>query len=292
MQSQLLVTVIVPVWNDVDRILLCVEALKAQTLNNNEYEIFVVDNGSTDGTYEKLLSQTGITLLQESNPGSYSARNKGLKEARGKYVAFTDSDCIPDDKWLENLISCAIDKPSMGIIAGDIQFFKENTLVEASALAYEELFSMDQETYAKLGLCITANWLSDREVIINNSGFDTSLKSGGDHEMAQRLTEQGLKVYFCEDAIVMHPARNKKEILKKRKRVIGGVWDKSVSKVKTIRLIINSSKLYIKRSMKIFVSSDFSLQKRFSVYGIITLIFITSLREIARLSLGQKSSRS
>ena len=292
MQSQLLVTVIVPVWNDVDRILLCVEALKAQTLKNNEYEIFVVDNGSTDGTYEKLLSQTGITLLQESNPGSYSARNKGLKEARGKYVAFTDSDCIPDEKWLENLISCAINKPSMGIIAGDIRFFKENTLVEASALAYEELFSMDQETYAKLGLCITANWLSDREVIINNSGFDTSLKSGGDHEMSQRLTEQGLRVYFCQDAVVMHPARNKKEILKKRKRVIGGAWDKSASKVKAIRLIINSLKLYIKRSIKIFVSSDFSLQKRFSVYGIITLIFITSVKEIARLSLGQKSSRS
>ena len=292
MNQELLITVIVPVWNDIDRILLCVEALKAQTLKNNEYEIFVVDNGSTDGTYEKLLSQTGITLLQESNPGSYSARNKGLKEARGKYVAFTDSDCIPDEKWLENLISCAINKPSMGIIAGDIRFFKENTLVEASALAYEELFSMDQETYAKLGLCITANWLSDREVIINNSGFDTSLKSGGDHEMSQRLTEQGLKVYFCEDAIVMHPARNKKEILKKRKRVIGGAWDKSVSKVKAIRLITNSLKLYIKRSIKIFVSSDSSLKKRFSVYGIITLIFITSVKEIARLSLGQKSSRS
>ena len=292
MQSQLLVTVIVPVWNDIDRILLCVKALKAQTLKNNEYEIFVVDNGSTDGTYEKLQSQCGITLLRESNPGSYAARNKGLKEARGKYVAFTDSDCIPDDKWLENLISCAIDKPSMGIIAGDIQFFKENTLVEASALAYEELFSMDQEAYAKLGLCITANWLSDREVIINNSGFDTSLKSGGDHEMAQRLTEQGLKVYFCEDAIVMHPARNKKELLKKRRRVIGGAWDKSSTRLKSVKLGINATKLFLKRCPKVLLNRGFTFQCKFSVFIIVTSIYMISLSEIIKLSLGYKSSRS
>ena len=233
MSKSVLVSIIVPVWNDKARILACIEALKQQRIDFAATEIIIVDNNSTDNTYETLLDVEGIKLLQEAAPGSYAARNKGLNSASGKFVAFTDSDCVPDINWLNALIASYKDSPNVGVVAGDVQFFKdEYSNAEDSALLYESIFSMNQESYASQGLCITANWLSERSLLLEQGGFDSRLKSGGDHEMAKRLSSQGYSVIFSKEAVVNHPARNKREIFKKRRRVIGGAWDKSSGAIK------------------------------------------------------------
>lgn len=94
MTSNVKVSVIVPVWNDERRVVKCINALKNQQFVPEAYEIIIIDNGSTDRTFEEIQRIEGITVLQELQPGSYAARNKGLSAAKGHYVAFTDSDCI------------------------------------------------------------------------------------------------------------------------------------------------------------------------------------------------------
>lgn len=291
--SNLKVSVIVPVWNDPIRILKCVEALKSQSLCSKTYEIIIVDNGSSDNTYERICELNGITAIQELNPGSYAARNKALQIASGEYLAFTDADCIPSKTWLESLVNCAEKVSDIGVVAGEINFFKDPCdNVENAAVAYESLFSMDQKTYANQGVCITANWLSKRSKLLELSGFNTNMKSGGDHEMAQRITQTGSPVVYCPTAIVSHPARNRTEILKKRRRVIGGAWDKSQSKFKSLILVWRAVKLYIKRTLIILLSRDVKLSNKFSIFGVISSIFFVSLIEIFRLSIGHESSRS
>jgi glycosyltransferase involved in cell wall biosynthesis len=92
-----LLSVIVPVWNDESRIGQCIDALKRQSLDSALFEIIVVDNGSTDSTATVVSRYTNVVLLYEPQPGSYAARNTGLRHARGEYVAFTDSDCVPEE---------------------------------------------------------------------------------------------------------------------------------------------------------------------------------------------------
>ena len=123
MESEILISVIIPVWNDKDKICKCIQALESQSLSRASYEIIAVDNGSTDGTYEYLESKNTIRLAQEKQPGSYAARNKGINLAKGKFLAFTDSDCIPSFNWLEELVKTIESDQTIGIVAGHVEFF-------------------------------------------------------------------------------------------------------------------------------------------------------------------------
>jgi len=293
MVSDVKVSVIVPTWNDERRVLLCIDALKNQSISKDLFEIIVVDNGSSDNTLKILSSVDGIKLLQEHKVGSYAARNKGLTLAQGEYVAFTDSDCIPDRKWLEELLKKADDIKDFGVIAGEITFFKdEYSNAEPAALNYESFFSMNQKEYAKAGVCITANWLSKKNSLLELGKFKDSMKSGGDHDMAKRLTLAGYMVTFCEDAVVNHPSRNLKEILQKRRRVIGGTWDSINSRFKVPLMLWQAQKLFIKRTMILTFKKKCTLSKKLSVLKVLFLILIVSFDEIAKLFAGKSSSRS
>src|SRR5262245_37657845 len=118
------VSVIVPVWNSPELIAICLSALTAQTYPRDRFEVLVVDNASTDSTAEVARSFPIATVLLERTPGSYHARNRALKEARGEYVAFTDADCIPAPDWLEKAIESALRHPNAGVFAGRIELFR------------------------------------------------------------------------------------------------------------------------------------------------------------------------
>ena len=188
MESEILISVIIPVWNDKDKICKCIQALESQSLSRASYEIIAVDNGSTDGTYEYLESKNTIRLAQEKQPGSYAARNKGINLAKGKFLAFTDSDCIPSFNWLEELVKTIESDQTIGIVAGHVEFFQDNSPFEhGAAFYYEQRFSMNQAEYAKNGACVTANWCSPSFLIKDLGLFNSALKSGGDHELAKRI---------------------------------------------------------------------------------------------------------
>src|SRR2546430_1228645 len=112
-----LVSVILPVYNREKSVARAVESVLAQTYR--PLELIVVDDGSTDGT-RGVLEQFGgrIALLRQPNAGAYSARNLGLRHARGELVAFIDSD----DIWLPHRLSAQVPlmrRPDVGLVFGD-----------------------------------------------------------------------------------------------------------------------------------------------------------------------------
>ena len=90
------VSVIVPVFNSEKYINRCIESILCQSYSN--LEIILVDDGSTDSTYDicKSFFDQRILLLQKENGGASSARNYGLLKAKGKYICFVDSDDVVD----------------------------------------------------------------------------------------------------------------------------------------------------------------------------------------------------
>ena len=92
--SEPLISVVIPAHNAEKYLAEALESVRAQTFP--DYEIIVIDDGSTDRTAELASSYSGVFLLQQSNRGEAGARNTGIRAARGKYVAFLDAD----DVWL------------------------------------------------------------------------------------------------------------------------------------------------------------------------------------------------
>ena len=102
----MLFSVIVPTHNRLHLLKRTIESLLKQTFK--DFEIIVVDDGSTDGTAKYLadLEKNGhvIPILQ-TNKGPAVARNVGIRRAAGKYIAFTDDDCVVPSDWLDKLHS-------------------------------------------------------------------------------------------------------------------------------------------------------------------------------------------
>jgi glycosyltransferase involved in cell wall biosynthesis len=99
------VSVVVPAYNAERTLGDCLSALKRQDLSNGDYEVIVVEDGSADSSANVAQSFDVILLRARSRRGAAAARNVGFRAAEGKWVAFTDADCIPSRGWLRNLLS-------------------------------------------------------------------------------------------------------------------------------------------------------------------------------------------
>jgi glycosyltransferase involved in cell wall biosynthesis len=119
----LLVSIVVAVKNSAAYLTQCLESVAAQTLT--DYEIIVVDGHSTDATEVIARSYARVRFIQQSGSGFADAWNCGLREARGEYFAFIDSD----DRWTPNKLTDQIamlqSDPRLEAVIGKVRFFLE-----------------------------------------------------------------------------------------------------------------------------------------------------------------------
>lgn len=96
-------------------------SLAEQTLPADE--ILVVDNNSSasyDALWEEYAPQLPLRVVVEKEPGIPSARNRGVLEARGEILLFTDDDCRVDPEWVERMVQPFYRNPYIGIVGGEI----------------------------------------------------------------------------------------------------------------------------------------------------------------------------
>jgi glycosyltransferase involved in cell wall biosynthesis len=287
------ISVLIPVWNGENEIKLCLDALMAQTLPRHQFEVVIVNNGSTDRTAEVVSRYPMARLIDEPQPGSYRARNTGLAHLRGKYVALTDADCIPAPSWLENGLVAIKQHPEVGIVGGRVDLFRVSPDDSETCEAYERLFNLNQELYIRHGHCVTANWISPVEVLKAVGGFNANLKSSGDFEMAARVRAAGYPLIYCEGAAVRHPIRGKVvDVVRKRVRVLGGQWTMEKDKLSPIRFAyrttISGARLFL-RALREGPRNPWLKAK---VLGLVALLVISALGEQARLMAGGEPRRS
>ncbi len=180
------VSVVVPVRNGEATIAACVRSILAAEAPSGGVEIIVVDNGSTDST-ARIIRQFPVRLLSASErPGSYYARNEGAAISGGRVLAFTDSDCEVEYRWLTTAIS-RFGNGGIGLVAGGI---KPGFASTRSAWYQCRTKALDQErtlTNSLMPYAQTANCLVSREAFEFLGGFDDSFESGGDADLCWRL---------------------------------------------------------------------------------------------------------
>ena len=148
-----LVSVIIPTYDDWERLNKCLFALSNQTYPQNRFEVIVINNNPND-TVPDSIKKYKCIILKEVEIGSYTARNKGISFSKGDILAFTDSDCIPDTFWIEKAVN-RFDK-GCDRIAGFIDIFPMKANPNLAEL-YDIVFGFDQEVSASNGLSVTAN---------------------------------------------------------------------------------------------------------------------------------------
>ena len=117
-------SIIVPVYNVADYLAKCLDSLLAQDLPQNEYEIIVVNDGSTDDSgviaQQYADKYSNITLINQANQGLSGARNTGIKHSKGNYIQFVDSDDYLEVNVLGTLMN-QIYKEDLDVLRFDYQ---------------------------------------------------------------------------------------------------------------------------------------------------------------------------
>ena len=116
-----LVSVIVVNWNGREFLGECLQSLSQQSFA--DYEVILVDNGSTDGSIEYLQSHfPGFVrvLRNEKNLGFAGGNNQGIKIASGKYIVLLNNDAKADRHWIEELVKAAEEDRQAGMLASKI----------------------------------------------------------------------------------------------------------------------------------------------------------------------------
>lgn len=218
------VSIIIPTYNDADRLMHCLEALEQQTYPVEAYEVLVVDNGSEPPVAFPPGAHPHARLLVEPQAGSYTARNTGLDAARGEVIGFTDSDCIPMPDWIAQGVKALTDNPGCGLVGGLIVLFAQDETHPTASELYEIVTSFRVETFVnRYHFSPTANVFTRRDVFERVGRFNSSLKSGGDFEWGYRVYQAGLPLVYADDVCVRHPARRDyDELRRKALRVVAG----------------------------------------------------------------------
>ncbi len=212
--NQRRVSVVIPAYNAERTLGACLEALARQVRPADE--VVVVDNGSTDGTAALTRSffgrLPGLRLVTEPRAGEAAARNRGVREARGDVIAFTDADCIPHEGWLANAVRALEEWPECAAVAGEVVGYRAGRLVEKylSVAAFptpEEPCVMDGLRFPPPTF-YTANFVVRRHALSRVGLFDENLRIGVDVDLCVRLLRAGLRIGYLPQAVVAHVQRD------------------------------------------------------------------------------------
>jgi glycosyltransferase involved in cell wall biosynthesis len=196
------ISVIVPAFQASATIERCVKALSAQTLPRDQYEVIVVDDGSTDSTATRARQAGARVIRLARNMGPAAARNAGLAIARGEAVVFTDADCEPTEQFLAALTEHLHD-PHVGGSKG-VYLSKQRALVARFVqLEYESRYEHTAR-HDTLDFVDTYACCFRRDDILRIGGFDKRLRACEDQEMSFRLAEAGVRIRFAPDARTYH----------------------------------------------------------------------------------------
>lgn len=197
-------SIIVPAFNAEKTLPKCLVALKNQTIALQNYEIIVVDDGSTDET-ARLAETAGVRVIRQANAGAAAARNIGARAAQSDILLFTDADCVPAFDWSAQMLSVFDDE----FVTGAKGIYK----TESTGLTPRFVQQEYQDKYDRMAGLLQIDFVDTysaayrRTVFLAAGGFDTRYPGASveDQEFSFRLAEMGHRLVFAPKAIVSHP---------------------------------------------------------------------------------------
>ncbi len=199
------VAIIIPHYNDTERLLRCLTTLMPLvSAHNEDIDVVVVDNASTHSLEAVRAAYPDLRLVTEPRKGAAEARNRGARETTAPYLFFLDADCVPHANWLETALKVRSRADAVG---GRISVFDETPAPRSGAEAFETVFAFDNRGYVeKKGFSVTANLLTRRDVFDDVGDFVPGLSE--DLDWCRRATAKGYTLVYEDTLHVGHPTRS------------------------------------------------------------------------------------
>ncbi|MBF0215995.1 MAG: glycosyltransferase [Candidatus Omnitrophica bacterium] len=205
------ISIIIPAFNDSKGLRATLDSLLALTYPRDRTELIIIDNNSTDGTFEAAVSYRDkySSLIKSeketSRQSSYAARNKGISLASGEIIVFLDADMTVAPDFLDrinaffNTTGAEYAGYDVRILTGDKPNIYE---------LYDKLNAFPVKGYLEARHFAPTCALAVNKRIFDKTGsFDSTLGSSGDYEFGNRAHNKGIKQHFVPDITVYHPAR-------------------------------------------------------------------------------------
>jgi glycosyltransferase involved in cell wall biosynthesis len=197
------VSVIVPTRDRPERLAACLGALARQTAES--FEVLVVDDQSHDrAAVTATVGAHGARLVDGAGRGPAAARNAGARQARGRFLCFTDDDCLPSPGWVGALADAL--QQGAAVAAGPtVAADAANSYAVASQLVTNHLVAGDA---ASVRFAPTCN-VACRAELLHACPFDETfpLAAGEDREWCERLASGAHTISMVPDAVVHHDQR-------------------------------------------------------------------------------------
>ena len=216
------VSIIIPVYNEVNYTQACLDRLSKTLPHNFRGEIVVVDDASSDETPAVLKrcveADKRIKVFRNAqNAGFIATCNRGAREASGEILIFLNNDTLPMPGWLPPLLRVLRDKPYAGAVGGKL-IYPDGTLQEAGAVIFSDGSGCNFGKHDKAPNAPLYNFLRDvdycsaallatrRTLFLEFGGFDTRFQPAyyEDADYCFSLRARGYRVYYQPESVVVH----------------------------------------------------------------------------------------
>lgn len=188
---QPVVSVVIPARNEEKWIAACLESVLRDSYPYKE--VIVIDDASTDSTGEILRSFPVKVIRNQKPVGPSSARNIGVREAKGQIIVFIDAHCIVDDaRWIEKFLRF-FRNPKVGAVAG---YLRREPCREGASLRFRV------RSYPRL--IKSANGAYRKAIFEQVGGFDPSIEWAGDADLTYKVHRSGWEVVHSRDITIIH----------------------------------------------------------------------------------------
>jgi glycosyltransferase involved in cell wall biosynthesis len=201
-----MISIIIPMYNSQKTIIQTLTGLQNQS--KDDFEIIIVDDGSTDNSLSIInefikKSKQKIIVIKEKNSGPAMARNLGVDNSSGEIIIFLDSDCIPPENWVEEMV-----KPLKGKIVGCNCGYvvKNKECLVARYVDYEIAKRHERLKVTSIDTIGTYSASFVKKVFLEVGGFDTKYRnaSGEDFDFSFKVKRLGYDFIFTNKTFVYH----------------------------------------------------------------------------------------
>lgn len=206
------ISVVIPAFERVTALEACLQALAAQTLPPSRFEVIVSDDGSRLPVRDALAPMLGtladrlnLRVIRQHNGGPAMARNRGAGAAIGRFLAFTDDDCLPEPDWLERLLRHFATRPD-ALVGGGLRTTEGSDRYARATQAIMDFVYAEQDRRSGLRVFSTSNLALPAAGFRRLGGFSSTFKraAGEDYDLCARWYGNGGELAYAPDAVVAH----------------------------------------------------------------------------------------
>jgi len=203
-------SVIIPTLNRPLELAECLRALSEMEYPRERFEVIVVDDGGTFPLAETLTKYGGgakISTLRQACMGPGVARNSGAAISRGRYLAFTDDDCIPAPDWLSAIEKTLRSDKHLLVGGRVLNALPDNPYATASQIIVDFVNAYYRSGRDCPRFFATNNVAMHAETFRKLGGFAAAFRTSEDRDFCDRWLAAGYRLVYAPDAVIHHAHR-------------------------------------------------------------------------------------